>query len=105
MYGPLLFLAGAISGMLAVWLYYRPAASVLNERIAARDRRIQELEAQVQNAESHADALTRESAALNATLASERRAHQERREFVEEARLTFGALSAEALEEQQHRIS
>ncbi len=97
MYGPLLFLVGLTAGAVAAWLYYRSITSVLGERIGGRDRQIQELEARAQKAENQADSLAKESAALNATLASERRAYQEKRQFVEEARVTFGALSAEAL--------
>lgn len=109
-------LAGLAAGGLAawsltrLWLAERQArtASVLGEKLAAAERRGQELKDELQRLTAQLDglrgensALGAERAALNTTLAKERESAREKLALLEEARTrlaeTFQALSAEAL--------
>jgi DNA recombination protein RmuC len=103
-----MLLAGIAAGVGGAWLYFRSERAVLNERLAARDRQIQELEARIQENKSWIDALQNEGAALKAreaglaaTLEQERKSAEEKLALLEEARKrlsdAFQALSAEAL--------
>lgn len=110
------FLAGLAAGALAAWGLTRlwlaerqgRAGAVLAEKLAAAERRTQELKdelqrqtAQLDGLRSENSALGAERAALNTTLAKEREAAREKLGLLEEARSrlaeTFQALSAEAL--------
>jgi len=97
----LMLAAGIAAGAGAGWLYSRSGRAVLGERLDARDRRIQEMDARLKEGQSRIEALQIREAALGATLEQERKAAQEKLALVEQARQrlteTFQALSAEAL--------
>ncbi len=97
----ILMLAAGLAGAGAAWLYFRSGRAVLGERLASRDRQIQEMDARLKSGQSRIEALQISEAALNATLEQERKAAGEKLALLEQARqkLTeaFQALSAEAL--------
>src|ERR1035441_3407036 len=76
---------GILVGLVAAWLYYRSAGAVLVERLAERDRHIQQADADLKAARDQVDALLTEntslktkSAGLTATLDEERKSAEER---------------------------
>ncbi len=104
----LLLLFGVLAGVGAAWLYFRSDGAVLAERLSARERQVEEMEARLNENKSWIDALQKEGAALKAReaelttlLQHERKAAQEKLALLEEARQklaeAFQALSGEAL--------
>ncbi len=93
--------AGLAAGAGAAWLYLRSGRAVLEERLDARDRQLQETDARLKEGQGRIEALQVSEAALKATLEQESKAAGEKLALVEEARQrlkeTFQALSAEAL--------
>jgi DNA recombination protein RmuC len=93
----LMVCAGILAGALVVWLYSRSVRAVLTERVAARDRQLQQMDAENKAARARIDALLKE----NATLDQERKAAAEKLALLDEAQQklsdAFRALSAEAL--------
>lgn len=103
-----MLLAGAAAGAGAAWLYFRSERAVAAERLAAREREVEERDAAIREAKGSIAELQIEGAALkvreaelNAALAEERRSAQEKLALLEEARQklsdAFQALSGEAL--------
>jgi DNA recombination protein RmuC len=94
-------LAAGLAGAGAAWLYFRSGRAVLGERLASRDRQIEEMDARLKSGQSRIEALQISEAALNATLEQERKAAGEKLALLEQARQklseAFQALSAEAL--------
>ena len=97
----ILMLAAGLAGAGAAWLYFRSGRAVLGERLASRDRQIEEMDARLKSGQSRIEALQISEAALNATLEQERKAAGEKLALLEQARQklseAFQALSAEAL--------
>jgi DNA recombination protein RmuC len=104
----LMIFAGVFAGAIAAALYYRSDRAVLNERLLARDRQLQELDPVLKENKSWIDALRKEGAALkvreaelNTMLQQERKTAQEKLTLLEDARQklaeAFQALSGEAL--------
>jgi hypothetical protein len=60
----LLVCGGAVGGALAAWLYFRSAGAALAERLAARERQIQDLGAQCRESRERLKALEKERTAL-----------------------------------------
>lgn len=93
----LLVCGGALAGALAAWLYFRSARAVLAERVAARERQIQDLEAQGRESKERVEALEEERTALKvseAQLTAQLAALEEARQRLGEA---FRVLSNDAL--------
>jgi DNA recombination protein RmuC len=99
---------GAILAGIGTWLVLRTRAATLQERLAARDARIAELEARLnaelaQTTAAQADLalLRQEAATLETRLAGERKAAEEKLAILNDAQAklsdAFKALSAEAL--------
>jgi len=88
---------GAIAGALGAWLYFRSARAVLEERLVARERQIQDLEAQGRESKERIEALEKERTALKvseAQLTAQLAALEEARQRLGEA---FKVLSDDAL--------
>jgi DNA recombination protein RmuC len=93
----LLVCGGAIAGALGAWLYFRSAQAVLEERLVARERQIQDLEAQGRESRERIEALEKERTALKvseAQLTAQLAALEEARQRLGEA---FKVLSDDAL--------
>jgi len=99
---------GAVLAGIGTWLVLRTRAATLQERLAARDARIAELEARLnaelaQTTAAQADLalLRQEAATLETRLAGERKAAEEKLAILNDAQAklsdAFKALSAEAL--------
>ncbi|HEY1205533.1 MAG: DNA recombination protein RmuC [Bryobacteraceae bacterium] len=93
--------AGIAAGAGAAWLYLRSGRAVLGERLDARERQVQEMDARLKESQGRIEALQISEAALKATLEQEGKAAGEKLALVDQARQrlteTFQALSAEAL--------
>jgi DNA recombination protein RmuC len=88
---------GALAGALGAWLYFRSARAVLAERLASRERQIQDLENQGREAKERIEALEKERTALKvseAQLTAQLAALEEARQRLGEA---FKVLSDDAL--------
>ncbi len=99
---------GGILGALAIWLVLRTRSATLQERLAARDARIVELEvrladetARTTTMQSEVSALRQEAVTLETRLIEERKAATEKLALLHEAQAklsdAFKALSADAL--------
>jgi DNA recombination protein RmuC len=76
---------GMLAGVIAAWLYFRPLRVVLTDRVETRDRRLEQMDAEIKAARGQIDALQKENTALTAreaelaaTLDQERQAAAER---------------------------
>jgi DNA recombination protein RmuC len=88
---------GALAGVIGGWLYFRSQRAVLEERLLARDRQIQDLDTQTKEAKGLVDALEKERTQLKvseAELKARLTALDEARQKLGEA---FKALSGDAL--------
>jgi DNA recombination protein RmuC len=88
---------GALVGVIGGWLYFRSQRAVLEERLVARDRQIQDLDAQTKEAKARGDALEKERNELKvseAELKARLAAIEDARQKLSEA---FKALSGDAL--------
>jgi DNA recombination protein RmuC len=88
---------GALAGVIGGWLYFRSQRAVLEERLLARDRQIQDLDAQTKEAKGLVDALEKERTELKvseAELKARLAALEDARQKLGEA---FKALSGDAL--------
>jgi hypothetical protein len=84
MVGSLIGLAGVLAGLLAAWLFNRSANAVLSERLAERDRQVQQADADLRLCRAQLEALSAENttlktraAELTATLEHERKSAAE----------------------------
>jgi membrane-associated HD superfamily phosphohydrolase len=76
---------GMLAGVIAAWLYFRPLRVVLTDRVETRDRRLEQMDAEIKAARGQIDAIQKENTALTAreaelaaTLDHERQAAAER---------------------------
>jgi DNA recombination protein RmuC len=93
----LLVCGGALAGALGAWLYFRSARAVLEERLAARERQIQDLEAQGRESKERIEVLEKERTALKVSegqLTAQLAALEDARQRLGEA---FKVLSDDAL--------
>ena len=93
----LALIAGVAAGVVAGWLYFRSQRAVLEERLLARERQIQDLDARIMESKGRVDALEKERTELKvseAELKARLAALEEARQKLGEA---FKALSDDAL--------